>query len=88
MNMPSLSGWYSLQELATSIKGIGIGSSMMVKHFRSKANVGNWYPLVSTDFHEHSMNCVMVLREGYGFDFGPSNLRKHCQESGHSRDCV
>ena len=32
---------------------------------RSRSIVGNWYPIVSIDFHEHSMTGMMVLRQGY-----------------------
>ena len=35
---------------------------MLVKHFRGRAIMGNWYPIVSIDFHEHDMIGMMVLR--------------------------
>jgi len=41
MEMPGLGVWNWLQELAVSAKGIGIGSNMLVKHFRSRAIVGH-----------------------------------------------
>ena len=51
-----------LQELA-STKGIGIGYSMLINHFRSRSIVGHWYPIVFVDFHEHDMANMMVLRQ-------------------------
>ena len=39
------------------------------KHFRSRAIVGHWYPIVSIDFHEHVMNYMMVLRQRYALFF-------------------
>ena len=36
---------------------------MLVKHFRNRAIMGYWYPIVSIDFHEHDMISMMVLRQ-------------------------
>lgn len=38
---------------------------MLVKHFKSRANVGQWYLIVSIDCHEHVMTGMMVFRQGY-----------------------
>jgi len=54
------------------MKGIEIG-----KAFKGKAIVGHWYPIVSINFHEHAMNTMMVLRQGYALVFGPFDARKH-----------
>jgi len=62
MEILDLGGWNWLQELVPTTKGIGIGSNMLVKHFRSRAIVGHWYPIISIDFHEHAMAGMMVLR--------------------------
>ena len=51
-----------MQELAATKKGIGTCSSILVKHFRSRAIVGHWYPIMSIYFHEHAMTGMMVLR--------------------------
>ena len=68
-----------LQELVAVEKGIGTGNNMLVKHFRSRAIVGHWYPIMSIDFHEHAMTSMMVLRQGYALVFVSSDARKTCQ---------
>jgi len=45
------------------IKETGTCSSMSMKHFKSGAIVGHWYPVVSIDFHEHAMTS-MILEAG------------------------
>lgn len=78
MNMPI--GWLNrLQELAAIVKEIGTCSSMLVKHFSSRAIVGHAYPIVSIYFHEHAMTYMMVLRYGYAFLYVSSDARKPCQ---------
>jgi len=53
-------GWLkSTARIRSSSKGIETCSSMLVKHFRSKAIVGQWYPIMSIDFHEHDMTGMM-----------------------------
>ena len=52
---------------------------MLVKHFKTRAIVGHWYPIVSIDFHEHAMTDMMVFRQGYALVFGTSDARKPCQ---------
>jgi len=58
---------------------------MLVKHFRSGSIVGNWYPIVSIDFHEHATIGMMVLRQVYALVVLPSNARKPCQGMDRSR---
>jgi len=67
-----------MQEFATT-KGIGTCNNMLVEHFRSRAIVGNWYPIVSIVFHEHAMTSMMVLRQGYALVFVYSDSRKPFQ---------
>ena len=50
--------------------------------------MGHWYPIVSSDFHEHSMMGMMVLRKGYALGFGPFDAKKPFQERSRPRDCV
>ena len=61
---------------------------MLVKQFKSRVIVGNWYPIISIDFHEHAMTGMMVLRKGYALVLRPSDARKPCQGRGHPRECV
>ena len=61
---------------------------MLGEHFRNRAIVGHWYPIVSIDFHEHVMTSMMVLREGYTLVFGPFNARKPYQGMDCTRDWV
>ena len=61
------------------MKGIETYNNMLVKHFRSRAIVGHWYPIVSIDFHEHAMTGMMVLRQGYALVFGSFYARDPCQ---------
>jgi len=49
---------------------------MLVKHFRSRAIVGHWYPIVSIDIHEHKMTGMMVLRQ-----YMPWFLTFRCEEA-------
>jgi len=49
----------STVRIRNSIKGIETCNSMLVKHFRSRAIVGHWYPIVSIDFHEHALTGMM-----------------------------
>ena len=52
-------------EIAATEKEIGTCNNMVVKHFKSRAIVGDWYPIVSIDFHEHVMTSMMVVRRVY-----------------------
>ena len=65
--------------LVVATKGIGIGNSMLVKHFRSRAILGHWYLIVFIDFHEHDMNSMMVLWQGYALVVSTSDARKPSQ---------
>ena len=79
-SMKCLAGWSKLtQELVVAVKKIGVGSSMLVKHFRSRVIVGHWYPIVSIDCYEHSIIGMMVLGYGYSLVFGPFDVRKPCR---------
>ena len=53
-------GWLKLTvRISSNNKCIEIGNNMLVKHFRSRAIMGYWYPTVSIDFHGHAMNGMM-----------------------------
>jgi len=61
-----LVGWLKLTaKLAATTKGIGTFNNMPLKHLRSRAIVGHWYPIVSINFYEHSMTGMMFLRQVY-----------------------
>jgi len=49
---------------------------MLVKHFRNRDILGNWYPIVSINFYDHAMTSMMVLRQGYAFIFVSSDVTK------------
>ena len=56
-------GWLKPTLRINSVsKRIETRSNMLVKHFRSRAIVGHWYPIVSIVFHEPAMIGMMVLR--------------------------
>jgi len=57
---------------------------MLVKHFRNRAIVGHWYPIVSIDFHDHVMTSMMIFRQGYALVFVSFDARKLFQEM----DCL
>lgn len=50
--------------------------------------MGHWYPIVSIDFHEHSMMGMMIVRKGYALVFGPFDAKKPFQVRGRLRDYV
>ncbi len=52
--------WLKLTaRISSRNKGIETCNNMLVKHFRSKAILGHWYPIVSIDVHEHAMTSMM-----------------------------
>ena len=62
-----------------TLKELRTGSSMLVKHFKSRAIMGHWYPIISNDCHEHAMTSMMVLRQVYALVVWPYDVRKPCQ---------
>ena len=78
-----LSGRNQLQESAATTKIIGTCSIMLVNHFRNRAIMGHWYPIVSIVFHEHVMTGMMVMRQGYFLVSVTFDVRNPCQGMDH-----
>ena len=55
------------------------------KVFMSKTIMAHWYRIVSTNFHEHAMTGMMVLRQVYALVFISSDARKSLPRDGSLR---
>jgi len=52
---------------------------MLIEHFRSRAIMGHWYPIISIDFCEHAMIDMMVFKAGICLGFLSSDVRNPFQ---------
>ena len=61
MEIPGLGGWLKLTARISSGKRNWNKKQYAGKLFTRRAIVGHWYPIMSINYHEHTMTGMMVL---------------------------